>query len=81
MSFTYAHNAIETYCGELVIQRVIPAAAALSQALPLSFETLLSRESLVGIGMEGDSSSLKCTSLEQSDKVFESLKLKYGLSY
>ncbi|EPS92854.1 hypothetical protein FOMPIDRAFT_94217, partial [Fomitopsis schrenkii] len=63
------------YCGELIIQTVIPAAAALSSALPLSFETLLSRESLVGIGMEGDSSSLKCTSLEQSDKVFESLKL------
>lgn len=80
MDFTYATDSIETHAGQIVIQRVIPAAAALSQNLQLTFETLVSRESLVEIGMEVGSSSLKCASLEQSDNVFGSLKLKYGLS-
>ncbi|KAH9905524.1 uncharacterized protein B0H18DRAFT_889991, partial [Fomitopsis serialis] len=63
-----------TAMGQIIIERIIPAVESLRQRIPLRFDTVFSSNLLTKLQLPSD--SLLCTDLEQSDRMFSSLKLK-----
>ena len=69
------YTCLATASGKLVIENVIPAISRLRQSLPLRFDTMFSPDVLQSLELKSD--ALNCTDLRQSDRVFDSLLLKY----
>ena len=63
----------DTECGQLVIQDIIPAIAAMRQDYRMSFSSMLSETLLTQLGILP---TVEIGNLEESDRLFDNLTFK-----